>query len=84
MPIPLEVVIERTPLSQQADRRRLRAWRREVQSAVEQEWDAGPPFAGEVMVTITYFFKGEALDVDNMPKPILDALNGRSMPTTPR
>ena len=41
-----------------------------------KEWDAGPPFAGEVMVTITYFFKGEALDVDNMPKPILDALNG--------
>ena len=28
------------------------------------------------MVVITYFFKGEALDVDNMPKPILDALNG--------
>ena len=28
------------------------------------------------MVVITYFFKGEALDVDNMPKPILDALKG--------
>ena len=76
MPIPLEVVIERTPLSQQADSRHLRAWRLEVQNVVEQEWDAAPPFAGEVMVVITYFFKGEALDVDNMPKPILDALKG--------
>ena len=28
------------------------------------------------MVVITYYFKGGSLDVDNMPKPILDALNG--------
>ena len=28
------------------------------------------------MVTITYFFEGAALDVDNIPKPILDALVG--------
>ena len=28
------------------------------------------------MVVITYYYKGGALDVDNMPKPILDALNG--------
>ena len=76
MPIPFEVVIERTPLSQQADSRHLRAWRQEVQSAVGHVWDTEPPFVGEVMVVITYFFKGEALDVDNMPKPILDALNG--------
>ena len=27
------------------------------------------------MVVITYYFKGGSLDVDNMPKPILDALN---------
>ena len=26
------------------------------------------------MVTITYFFDGASLDVDNIPKPILDAL----------
>ena len=47
-----------------------------MQSAVGHAWDTEPPFVGEVMVVITYFFKGEALDVDNMPKPILDALNG--------
>ena len=28
------------------------------------------------MVVITYYFKRGSLDVDNMPKPILDALNG--------
>lgn len=28
------------------------------------------------MVTITYFFEVASLDVDNIPKPILDALKG--------
>ena len=28
------------------------------------------------MVTITYFYKGTSMDVDNLPKPILDALKG--------
>jgi len=28
------------------------------------------------MVTITYFFDGASLDVDNIPKPILDAMKG--------
>ena len=76
MLLPFEVVIERTPLSQQADGRRLRAWKQVVQSIVGPAWDAEPPLDGEVMVVITYYFKGESLDVDNMPKPILDALNG--------
>ena len=76
MPLPFEFVIERTPLSQQADGRRLRAWKRDVKSVAGQAWDAEPPLDGEVRVAITYYFKGESLDIDNMPKPILDALNG--------
>lgn len=28
------------------------------------------------MLTITYVYEGSALDVDNLPKPILDALKG--------
>lgn len=28
------------------------------------------------MVAITYFFHGNSLDVDNIPKPMLDALKG--------
>ena len=47
-----------------------------MHNVVGQVWDAEPPFDGEVMVVITYYFKGESLDVDNMPKPILDALKG--------
>ena len=35
-----------------------------------------PLLSGEVMVTITYLYEGASLDVDNIPKPILDALKG--------
>ena len=47
-----------------------------MQHVAESSWDTEPPFDGEVMVTITYFFEGASLDVDNVPKPILDALKG--------
>ena len=47
-----------------------------MHNVVGEVWGAEAPFAGEVMVGITYYFKGESLDVDNMPKPILDALKG--------
>ena len=76
MPLPFEIVIEGIPLSQQASSRHLRAWQQEVQSVAGQTWHAQTPLVGDVLVVITYYYKGAALDVDNMPKPILDALNG--------
>ena len=47
-----------------------------MKNAARQSWGTELPSAGKVMVTITYFFQGASLDVDNMPKPILDELNG--------
>ena len=48
-----------------------------MRCAAKQYWDTEPPFTGEVMVTITYFLEDASLlDVDNIPKPILDDLNG--------
>ena len=47
-----------------------------MQEVARKRWGKEPPFAEEVMVTITYFFDGASLDVDNMAKPILDALKG--------
>ena len=77
MPIPFEFVIDGSPVSQQARRSsRVRDWTLAVQGAAKQDWDTEPPFTGEVMVSITYFFEGASLDVDNIPKPILDALEG--------
>jgi hypothetical protein len=40
-------------------------------------WPTGrPPITTPVWVRITYFYEGAALDVDNMVKPILDAIGG--------
>lgn len=73
----LEFVVSGTPASQQArNRQRVRDWMQDVESAVRLEWESEPPRGGNVMVTINYFFDGVSLDVDNVPKPILDALKG--------
>ena len=77
MPKPFEFVVMGVPVSQQTRRReRLARWRLEVENAAKQRWDAGPPNDGAVMVIITYVFEGPSLDVDNVPKPVLDALKG--------
>ena len=47
-----------------------------MRSAAEGEWSGQPPVTEELMVTITYFYDSRPIDVDNIPKPILDALKG--------
>ena len=75
MSLPFELVVPGPPVSQQARRRqRVRDWSDQVQRAAQPDWGDSPPAGGDVMVTITYFFDGNPLDVDNIPKPILDAL----------
>ena len=64
-------------MSQQTRRRdRVREWTLEVKNAAIRGWDTETPHNGEVKVAITYFFDRSSLDVDNVPKPILDALSG--------
>ena len=77
MAIPLEFTIDGSPVSQQARRRqRVREWQQEVRNVAEREWKGEPPVAEELMVTIIYVYDAIPLDVDNIPKPILDALKG--------
>ena len=52
-------------------------WMQEVRQAAELCWpDGEPPTSGNVMLSITYVYNGRPIDVDNVPKPILDALKG--------
>ena len=54
-------------------------WRDYVRQAAEQSWPAeGLPMEGLLMLTIMYFYDREAreIDVDNIPKPILDSIKG--------
>ena len=75
MALPFEFFVAGPPVSQQASSRSRRRWARVVRDAVESQWGQEPAETGMVAVTITYFFLKDALDVDNIPKPILDALN---------
>ena len=43
-----------------------------VQQVARQGWVAEPPLVGAVAVTIAYFYDSDLLDVDNIPKPVLD------------
>lgn len=80
--LPFEFIIDGPPVSQQARRReRVHEWIEDVKSVARRYWPAGElPVAGSVMLTITYFYDTESMDidkipdVDNIPKPIADAL----------
>ena len=78
MVLPFEIAIEGIPVSQQARRRsRVVGWRESVRDFAERHWKIGDsPHGGPLEVSITYFYDRVPVDVDNLPKPILDALNG--------
>ena len=77
MTLPFELVMPGPPVSQQARRRELvRQWTAIVRNTAGQDWRYLPVSTRELMVTITYLHRGDPIDVDNIPKPILDALKG--------
>lgn len=76
--LPFEFTIKGPPVSAQTKNRgRLQSWKRQVRAAAQVEIVAGEaPVTDEVTVTITYYYEGDSPDVDNIIKPIQDALNG--------
>ena len=77
MALPIEFALDGSPVSQQTRRRALlRQWTQNVRNAAERHWDSRAPAAGNVAVSIVYIFDADPLDVDNIPKPIMDALKG--------
>lgn len=79
---PFEFLIRSRPVSQQARRSsRKEAWKDFVRREAERSW--GPvhvPADGPVCVTLIYLYDEVALDVDNILKPIQDALVGLVSP----
>lgn len=75
---PFEFVIPQRPVSQQARRReRLREWKEFVAEQARAALDAPRELATEpVAVRLLYLYDEAALDVDNILKPIQDALIG--------
>ena len=77
MVLPIEFALEGSPVSQQTRRRALlRQWTQNVRNAAGRHWESRAPAAGNVAVSIVYIFDADPLDVDNIPKPIMDALKG--------
>jgi crossover junction endodeoxyribonuclease RusA len=76
--LPFEFNVDGPPVSQQARRpERLAAWKVSVRAKAHEFWPKeAPAVEQEITVEITHFFEGAPADVDNIPKPILDALKG--------
>lgn len=76
--LPFAIRIDHPPVSQQARSKKLRGeWIETVRRNAAQYWPAQEmPSDSRLMVTIVHFYTGIELDVDNIPKPILDGIKG--------
>jgi Holliday junction resolvase RusA-like endonuclease len=75
---PFEFLIKSRPVSQQTRRRsKLREWREFVKQEATRYWSSTHvPANGPVCITLVYLYDEVVLDVDNVMKPIQDALKG--------
>lgn len=73
-----EFIVDGPPVSQQTRRReRLKAWKTTVRQEAEKYWSSEQKIAtGLMMLQIIYFYDAVAMDVDNIVKPIQDAIIG--------
>ena len=75
--LPFECIVEGTPVSLQTrNRRRLRAWKQKVSAVAQELVSETTPLRVPVVFRVTYYYEGESPDVDNIIKPIQDALVG--------
>jgi crossover junction endodeoxyribonuclease RusA len=75
--LPWDFVVLGVPKSAQASWTSVQRWIEQVRVAAETAWPVGEaPLGQEVQIHITYYHDGAPLDVDNMLRPIQDALIG--------
>lgn len=76
--IPFDFIVEGPPVSQQTrNRTRLQAWKQKVRQAASTYWTSGAsPSSDQLSIIVTNFYENAAPDVDNIVKPIQDALIG--------
>jgi Holliday junction resolvase RusA-like endonuclease len=75
--LPFEFTVKGPPVSHQTrNRARLQQWKAVVSSAAAAAWLHHNAIDDEVSVTITYYYEDSSPDVDNIIKPIQDALIG--------
>jgi len=72
--LPWDCIALGVPKSVQASGSSKSRWKAEVALAAQAAWGTDPPLDVEVLLRLTYFHESAPLDVDNMIKPIQDAL----------
>jgi crossover junction endodeoxyribonuclease RusA len=71
-----EVCVPGIPVSAQAkNRARLQTWKARVAAAAQQTF-AGPPVRVEIALRVTHYCELPVGDMDNLLKPVQDALQG--------
>ena len=73
---PFEFVIRKRPLSLQAKGKHLQQWKAFVKGEAAKAWNGARIDTENVHVTMVYFCAQSPPDIDNILKPILDALVG--------
>ena len=80
--LPFEFAVYRTPLSQGSNNAKEGGWwQKRVRSAAASDFASRKPIAGDLAFSITWLCErfqpsGQQPDVDNIAKPIVDALKG--------
>ena len=70
------LLLERPVSLQTRNRQNLQAWKASVRAEASKTW-AGPPCNGKKLdLTLVFLYKEDELDLDNIIKPIQDALIG--------
>lgn len=72
-----DFLIPRRPVSLQTrNRTNLQAWKRYVQSEATKTWTGQAYSTGDFQLTLVYLYDRDPVDIDNIIKPIQDALVG--------
>jgi crossover junction endodeoxyribonuclease RusA len=75
--LPFSLVVRGVPISSQTrGRARLRAWVAQINTAAQALTTGAPPSADPVALVVTHYYDAGYPDVDNIIKPIQDALKG--------
>jgi crossover junction endodeoxyribonuclease RusA len=76
MPARLELLLPRRPLSyQSSSSEHKQAWRDYIYGRAFAEWKSAPITSGALKFTVVYLCEQHPIDVNNIIKPIQDALN---------
>lgn len=73
----LDFLVSRRPVSHQVKRRaNLQSWKQFVRAEAQKAWGGKAALAAPCQLTIVYFCQENPADIDNIIKPIQDALVG--------